>query len=119
MLIGIRLDGCIPFWTLNIQTMELCIKINRIKCINHLDISLPVNPGLYAITGQNGSGKSTIVTCASSVFFDLKKDDYFGYTETGSSIEFEFEGKNKKWTKDDSNNWICDNTSSLGLMGFY
>lgn len=51
--------------------MKLSIKINKIKCINHLEISLPVTPGLYGITGQNGSGKSTIVTCASSVFFDL------------------------------------------------
>lgn len=99
--------------------MKLSIKINKIKCINHLEISLPVTPGLYGITGQNGSGKSTIVTCASSVFFDLKKDDYFGHTDTNSSIEFEFEGKNKRWTKDEKNNWICDNTYGLGLMGFY
>ena len=42
---------------------------HKVKCVNNLKILLPTRAGLYAITGQNGSGKSTIVSCASSVFF--------------------------------------------------
>ena len=51
--------------------MKLKIKIKKIKCIEDLTIELPIDKGLYAITGQNGSGKSTIAACASSVFFHI------------------------------------------------
>lgn len=51
--------------------MKLKMHISKIKCINDLTIEIPIEPGLYAITGQNGSGKSTIVASASRVFFNL------------------------------------------------
>lgn len=99
--------------------MEMDLTIHKIKCVNDVNIVLPVQAGLYGITGQNGSGKSTIVTCASSVFFDLQKDEYFGHTDTDSYIEIRFDGRSKKWYKDDQNNWVCDEHSTLGLQGFY
>jgi len=99
--------------------MNLELSIHEIKSIDDVQLQLPVDPGLYGITGQNGSGKSTIVTCASSVFFDLQKDEYFGYTEPESFIEIKFDGKSKKWYKDENNQWISDTQSSLGLQGFY
>ena len=99
--------------------MYLDLTIHKIKCIEDIDIKLPLKAGLYGITGQNGSGKSTIVSCASSVFFDLKKDEYFGHTYEDSFIEIKFDGKNKKWYKDQNNQWICDSQSTLGLQGFY
>lgn len=40
-----------------------------IKCISNLELNHPLEKGLYAITGENGFGKSTVITCASSVFF--------------------------------------------------
>lgn len=58
--------------------MKLKMHISKIKCIRDLTIELSIERGLYAITGQNGSGKSTIVACASSVFFNLPMKDYFG-----------------------------------------
>ena len=42
--------------------MKLKIHIHKLKSIDDLSIELPVDKGLYAITGQNGSGKSTIGT---------------------------------------------------------
>ncbi len=44
--------------------MKLKMTINKIKSIDNLEIELPIGRGLYAITGQNGSGKSTGVTSA-------------------------------------------------------
>lgn len=41
--------------------MKLKMHISKIKCIRDLTIELPIECGLYAKTGQNGSGKSTIV----------------------------------------------------------
>jgi len=52
--------------------MKLNVTIKKIKSIDNLTISLPIEKGLYAITGQNGSGKSTVVTCASSVFLQCQ-----------------------------------------------
>lgn len=42
--------------------------ISHVKCIDDLTFEIPVEKGLYAITGKNGSGKSTIATCAASLF---------------------------------------------------
>lgn len=46
--------------------------ISHVKCIDDLTFEIPVEKGLYAITGKNGSGKSTIATCAASLFFQMK-----------------------------------------------
>ena len=58
--------------------MKLKMTIHKIKCVEDLIIELPLEKGLYAITGQNGSGKSTIVACASSVFYNLYMNEHFG-----------------------------------------
>ena len=77
--------------------------INKIKSIEELTIELPVDKGLYALTGQNGAGKSTVATCASSVFFNMTMKDYFGETPADSKIEFEYNGSTKTYKKE----WIC------------
>jgi DNA repair ATPase RecN len=75
--------------------MKLKMKIRKIKSIDSLDIDLSIEKGLYAITGQNGSGKSTVVTSASSVFFNLPMHDYFGKTDEDASISFSL--NREKW----------------------
>ena len=40
----------------------LNIKIERLKHINSIELNLPIKKGLYAITGANGTGKSSIMT---------------------------------------------------------
>ncbi len=42
--------------------MTLNMIIRSIKCISNLELNYPLEKGLYAITGENGSGKSTIIT---------------------------------------------------------
>ncbi len=98
--------------------MKLKMTINKIKSIENLEISLPIEKGLYAITGQNGSGKSTVVTCASSVFFNMKMNDYFGITEPDSSINFELNGATRSWNKD-GNKWFKRSNGNMSLKGFY
>ena len=80
--------------------MKLKMQINKIKCIESLVISLPIDRGLYAITGQNGSGKSTIAACASSVFFNIPMKEYFGNTEPDASIDFELGESKRFWYKE-------------------
>ena len=46
---------------------KLNIKIEQLKNINNIELNLPIETGLYAITGANGTGKSTIMTVISKV----------------------------------------------------
>ena len=85
--------------------MRLNVHIHKIKSIDDLTIALPVDKGLYAITGQNGSGKSTIVACASRAFFRMKMADYFGAIEDDAFIECELNGITRRWEKKRSEKW--------------
>lgn len=99
--------------------MRLDIKIRNIKSIKELDISLPVNKGLYAITGQNGSGKSTVITCASSAFFNMQMNEYFGKTSDDAQISFELNGSKKEWKKNAGRTWQKYTVGIFQLAGFY
>lgn len=79
--------------------MKLKMTINKIKSIDYLTIELPTEKGLYAITGQNGAGKSTMVTCASSAFFNMNLNNHFGSTSDDSYIEFEYKDNKKSYKK--------------------
>lgn len=98
--------------------MKLRMTINNIKSIENLTIDLPIQKGLYAITGQNGSGKSTVVTCASSVFFMMRMNDYFGKTEPNASIEFSLNGATRAWRKK-SEKWVKESIGYMDIKGFY
>lgn len=98
--------------------MKLNLTIKKIKSIENLTISLPIEKGLYAITGQNGSGKSTVVTCASSVFFTMPMNDYFGKTEEDARIDFELDGAKRSWFKE-KNNWKKYSDGKMSIKGFY
>ena len=100
--------------------MKLKICIRKIKSINDLTIELPVDKGLYAITGQNGSGKSTIAACASSVFFDFPMKEYFGKTDDDASISFELGESKRGWEKDQKNTWKKHiEGPTMNIKGFF
>lgn len=98
--------------------MKLKMNIHKIKCINNLEIEFPTEKGLYAITGQNGSGKSTIVACASSVFFNMRMNDYFGKTDEDAYITFELGNSKRSWKKTD-HKWIKASDGVMNIKGFY
>lgn len=99
--------------------MKLKMTINKIKSIDNLTIELPVVKGLYAITGQNGAGKSTVSTCASSVFFNMTMKDYFGKTDRDAYIAFEYDGNSKKYVKNSFGKWFSQKNGYINLKGFY
>ena len=100
--------------------MKLKVCINKIKCIENLTIELPVDKGLYAITGQNGSGKSTIAACASSVFFDIHMKEFFGKTDDDSSISFEIGESKRSWKKDEKRYWRrFKEGPDMNIKGFF
>lgn len=98
--------------------MKLKMNIHKIKCINDLEMEFPTEKGLYAITGQNGSGKSTIVACASTVFFNMRMNDYFGKTDDDAYINFELGESKRSWKKVD-NKWVKSSEGTMNIKGFY
>lgn len=99
------------------MNLKICIK--KIKCIDNLILELPVDKGLYAITGQNGSGKSTIAACASSVFFNFPMKEYFGKTDVDASIQFEFGPSKRAWTNE-NNTWkTYSDGPKMNIKGFF
>ena len=99
--------------------MNLQIRIHKIKCIENFSIDLPIDRGLYAITGQNGSGKSTIAACASSVFFNLPMKQYFGKTDDDASISFRL-GESERIWKQQNGSWKkITSGPAMNIKGFF
>lgn len=106
--------------------MGLKIHIHKIKCIEDLEFDMPIEKGLYALTGMNGSGKSTIAASAASVFYNVKMNEYFGPTDNDSYISFELNGAQTKWHKFTLTRrlrkvwgWGKSKNGHINLKGFY
>lgn len=99
--------------------MKLNLHIYKIKSIGDLQISFPIEKGLYAITGQNGSGKSTVVACTSRAFFNMKMEDYFGEMDSDAFIKCELGGIFRHWYKDANNKWQHRSNGHMRIKGFY
>ena len=69
--------------------MNLTVTINKIRGVHHAQITLPIEKGVYAIAGENGSGKSTIIACAACAFYKFPPEKFFGRLEKDSSVLFE------------------------------
>ena len=87
--------------------MDLNVKIRNIKGISCADFSFPLEKGVYAFVGANGSGKSTILQAIAQLIrpqnalFALRRNDY----GKDSVVEFSdglladkwYVGKNKRY----------------------
>ena len=99
--------------------MGIKVKIRNVKNIDNFEFTIPTEKGLYALTGENGSGKSTVISCAAASFYVPSFDDYFGNPRENASISFEFEGKNRKIFEKDGK-WVAPGSRErLGITGFY
>lgn len=96
---------------------EFVTKIRNIKNIKSLDFEIPTTNGLYAITGENGSGKSTIVSSIATSFYRFQYDDYFGKPRHDSYIEHNLNG-GKRIIESHDGAWTIPE-KNLGIIGFY
>ena len=99
------------------RIMSFKMTIHNIKSIIDFTFEIPTQKGLYALTGENASGKSTIISCASTAFYNPLLYSYFGEQYDGSKIEFEFDRRMRSITSN-GNRWY-DARGNLGITGFF
>ena len=99
---------------------SLQMTIHKIKGIPNGRIELPIENGVYAIIGNNGTGKSTIMSCLAQLVsrhnLGLLKDQDYG---DESYVEFSFNGRTDKWYCEDKF-WQSDTfPNSIKFNGTY
>lgn len=100
--------------------MNLKVRIKGIKCIKDYTFVLPLEKGIYAITGKNGSGKSTLAACASISFFHYPAKAYLGTTDNDAFIECSVNDKTVTFCKNvESGEWGMISHGSLPVTGFF
>lgn len=98
------------------------IEIEKLKSIQHMDISFELNKGVYAITGINGVGKSTFFNVMAKLVYRSALLSYFpkdGCQDT--KITYEFNGVINTWGKP-NNQWARmnkDEKNELFYSGIY
>lgn len=76
----------------------LKITIHEIKSIKHANLELPIENGVYAIVGNNGTGKSTIIYSMAQLINRASLSSFGIGVENGSSyVEFDYNGVNNRW----------------------
>lgn len=99
--------------------MGIILKIHNVKNIDDFTFTIPTEKGLYALTGENASGKSTIVSCAAAAFYVPSFSDYFGVPREGAYINFSFEGKERRVAEKNGKWQTPARNEFLGITGFY
>ncbi|HAU8106088.1 TPA: ATP-binding protein [Escherichia coli] len=98
----------------------LQMTIHKIKGIPNGLLELPIENGVYAIVGNNGTGKSTIMSCLAQLVSRhnlglLKKQDF----SDESFVEFTFNGQTDRWYCEDGF-WKSDTfPNSIRFNGTY
>lgn len=88
------------------------LKIENLKSIQSVEIELPFKKGVYAITGSNGIGKSTLLNVLSKLVYKGALKAYLHYDGTpDSKIVYIVEGKKNTWIKTPQQ-WQRDRTES-------
>lgn len=99
--------------------MGIKVKIHNVKNIDDFEFEIPTKKGLYALTGENGSGKSTVISCAAAAFYVPSFYDYFGNPREGAYIDFVY-GKKTRSVKEKDGKWKAPSYKEfLGITGFY
>lgn len=96
---------------------KLDIELKNIRGIKTLEVSLNLKPGIYAITGKNASGKSSLIASLSAIFYRRILSSYFQNTPRESYIKYHLEGDSMIAKKLDETKWDFD--GDLMLNGFY
>ncbi|WP_312612463.1 AAA family ATPase [Oscillibacter sp.] len=79
------------------MSLEIGVKLNRIKNINEFDYVFHFDCGIYALVGENAVGKSTVMAAIASTVYPKVVSKYTKTEITNdSSIELQCKGKSDK-----------------------
>lgn len=82
------------------------MEINNIKNIKNAKLTIPMDRGIYGIIGNNGTGKSTIMTCLAQTLFSHSLDSLRSEDVTDNSyVTFKEENRITSWKQDNSCKW--------------
>lgn len=95
---------------------QLTVSIKNIKNLKKCELQIPIDNGLYAIVGENGCGKSTLMLLLSlivktSSIFTLHQYDY----SDDSTISFDIDGVSDKWYVENGK-WTTEQNNSYKLL---
>lgn len=97
---------------------QLRLTIENVRSIKSCTIEFPLKPDLYAITGKNASGKSTIMAAIANLFFnDILKSFFENSATEGSKISYSYKNFILTYTLL-NNNWKKTG-QDIYLHGFY
>jgi len=98
----------------------LQVKMKSLRSIKEVEFELNLEPGLYAITGRNACGKSTVMAGLASIFYkDIAKRYFFNATDTNTILGFKLEDDSLV-IKPEKPRWIYKSSKNkLKLNGFY
>jgi len=97
----------------------LTITIENLRGIKKLNIQLNMSPGIYAITGQNASGKSTLMAAIASIFFRELPKKFFVPIEEDAKILIELNDKSLIISPKTRTWWDYNSDGELKINGFY
>ncbi len=100
---------------------KISIEICNLKSFKNLKIELPLTKGIYAITGQNGIGKSTFLIAFSKFVYPRALSAYLGDTKLhqGAEIIYEYNDQIWHWEKQDSWRQKVVNNKTLKINGTF
>lgn len=76
----------------------LKVTIHKVKAIQHAVLELPIENGVYAIVGNNGTGKSTIIYTMAQLMNSKSLISFGVDARDGDSyVEFDYKGVNNRW----------------------
>lgn len=98
----------------------LDIEIDHLRSIKKIKFELNLEPGLYAITGRNACGKSTVMAGLASIFYrDIARNYFFNATTDETKLEFKLEDDALIVTPDKPKWRYQFSKNKMKLNGFY
>lgn len=102
------------------MSLDLYLKIEKIKNINHFEYTFAFDKGIYALVGENAVGKSTVMSAVASVVYrqTLRK---LGEAELceDSSITLKCADKETVWSYDTTMKKLVPSDLSIQFYGIY
>jgi len=97
---------------------KLSIGLTDIRGIKRLNVSLNLTPGIYAITGENATGKSSLIASLAAIFYRRILTTYFQNSSDSSVINYNLDSNTMLVEKEKNrNHWKF--IGDLRLNGFY